>query len=133
MSNEKNWVSPDGHWITYINFNEGFFIGDLQQGQTQPYPNPSLPNEWSPDSTHFVYETFPSGKLVLYLASVNAPPALIGEGEFLGWLDASKYLYYTEKTFVVGEIGKEPMPILVGNTQPLFPGHPDSFIFTYQP
>lgn len=136
MSNGPARVSPDGNWITYINHYEGFFLGNLQEGVAQSYQL-GLPHEWSPDSVHFVYEaSHPSGTgLGLYLASVNAPPVLIGEGDFLGWLDASKYLYYNyiDKIFLLGEIGKEPMPILVGHTQPLFPGHPESFIFNYQP
>jgi hypothetical protein len=127
------WVSPDGNWITYFVYNEGMFLGNLQDGITQAYQY-GLPHEWSPDSMHFIYEASdPSGTDTgLSLASVNALPVFIGKGGFIGWLDASKYLYYSAKTFVVGEIGKEPIPILVGPTQPFIQARPATLIFNFQ-
>jgi len=109
-------------------------LGDLHDGRTTAYPNSGLPYEWSPDSVHFFYTASQLDESGLYLATVNYPSVFIGNGEFLGWLDASKYLYYnlTDKTFFLGEIGKEPMPILIGITPLQIHDYPESFIFTYQ-
>jgi hypothetical protein len=95
-------VSPDANWIIYNNNNKNtFYLGDLRAGTTQPYePNRSVfhyERGWSPDSRHFIYNG-------LFLGSVNGSPELIGEGDFLGWIDANRYLYYAEKNIIMGDI-----------------------------
>ncbi len=131
MSNEPIWASPDGNWITYNNYYEhSFYLGDLRAGGAQPYEI-ALPYAWSLDNIHFVYTVSQPGGSDLYLASVNASPVFVGKGEFVGWLDANRYIYFANQTFIMGEIDREPMPIPVGNAQSLFSSA--RFIFTYQP
>ncbi|HMS00522.1 MAG TPA: hypothetical protein PKE62_14820 [Anaerolineales bacterium] len=130
MSHEAMWVSTDGNWITYNNYYEhSFYLGDLRNGSARPYEI-ALPHEWSLDNVHFIYNVPQPGGSDLYLASVDAPPVFVGKGEFIGWLDSSRYIYFTDQTFILGEIDREPIPILVGNTQSLF-SHA-RFIFAYQ-
>lgn len=125
------WVSPDGNWITYSNYYEhSFYLGDLREDRARPYEI-ALPHAWSLDNVHFVYEVPQPGGSELYLASVNAHPVFVGKGEFIGWLDASRYVYFTNQTFILGQIDREPIPILVGNAQSLFSSA--RFIFAYQP
>jgi hypothetical protein len=105
-------VSPDGNWIMYTNQEIGLsYLGDLQEGRTQSYGSAYL-SGWSPDSVHFLCNS-------LYLASIHEPPALVGSGELVRWLDASRYVYFTSANntpiYVMGEVGKEPIPILAGN------------------
>jgi len=126
------WVSPDGNWITYFVHNEGMFLGNLQDGSTQAYHFGS-PHEWSPDSMHFIYDADPLDA-DLSLASINAPPVFIGKGGFIGWLDASRYLYIDNTYgYAIGEIGKEPIAILVGSTQPFIQPDFGTLIFSFQP
>ncbi|MCK6585163.1 MAG: hypothetical protein HUU11_02515 [Anaerolineales bacterium] len=126
------WVSPDGNWITYFVHNQGLFLGNLQDGITQAYQF-GLPHEWSPDSMHFIYDSDPL-EADLSLASVNAPPVFIGKGGFIGWLDASRYLYIDNTYgYAIGEIGKEPIPILIGSTQPFIQPDFGTLIFNFQP
>ena len=134
------WVSPDGNWIAYFNFFEGFFLGNLQDGSTQAYPQAHRygnPLGWSPDSVHFIYEMpDPSGTDTgLGLASINAPPVFLGRGGFfIGWLDASRYLYIANTYgYAIGEIGKELIAILVGSTQPFIRPDFGTLIFKFQP
>jgi len=135
MGHDPARVSPDGNRIIYNDYEEGsFYVGDLSEGRAQLYePSPGAYafSDWNSDSTHFIYE-IAAGR-DLYLGSFNSPPVRIGRGHFIGWLDTNRYLYSTDKTFVIGEIGGQPMPILVGTTQSLFSYDPESFIFIYQP
>lgn len=132
---EPSWVSPDGNWIIYNNYDESsFYLGDLRQGHTQPYtPNEwSRPYGWSSDSAYYVYGNT-SG---LYLASVNSSPTLIGKSEFIRWLDASRYIYFTSDhgdapAYILGEIGRSPILALTGNVWPL--RQSANIIFYYQP
>jgi len=100
-------VSPDGNWILYNNNDQyAFYIGDLRAGSTQLY----LPSTfvfhyergWNSDNEHFVYSTAPGS--TLFLGSVNGSPELIGKGEFLGWIDTNRYLYYSDKNILMGDI-----------------------------
>jgi len=126
------WVSPDGNWITYFVHNQGMFLGNLQDGSTQAYQF-GLPHEWSPDSMHFIYDADPL-EADLSLASVNAPSVFIGKGGFISWLDASRYLYIDNTYgYAIGEIGKEPIAILVGSTQPFIQPDFGTLIFNFQP
>lgn len=98
--------SPDGNWIIYNNYDQNaFYTGDLRTGHLELYePQPFVFHydwSWSPDSKHFIYRA--SGKN-LYLGSVNGSPELIGKGEFLGWIDSNRYLYYADKNIVMGDI-----------------------------
>jgi len=55
-------------------------------------------------------------------------PARIGKRYFTGWIDAGHYLYFSDNTLIVGEIGVE-MTIVLNNIPPaLFPDNLDSFI-----
>jgi hypothetical protein len=71
----------------------------------------------------------------LGLASINAPPIFLGRGGFfIGWLDASRYLYIANTYgYAIGEIGKEPIAILVGSTQPFIRPDFGTLIFNFQP
>jgi hypothetical protein len=129
-------VSSDGNWITYINHEEGsFYLGDLRQGNTQSYEVFAYPDEWSPDNEHFVYNPSVVGSPGLYLGSTDAPPILIGCGEFVRWLDARRYICYSFAgdvgAYVMGEIGREPVTILSGNVWHL--NSYGSIIFRYRP
>lgn len=99
-------ISPDGSWIIYNNNDQyAFYIGDLRTGNTQLYEPKTFVfhdnRSWSPDSKHFIYR---GTRKNLFLGSVNNPPELIGRGDFLGWLDANRYLYYLDKNIVMGGI-----------------------------
>lgn len=131
------WVSPDGNWITYTNHDErSSYLGDLRQGRTQSYEpeEPIEPCEWSPDSVHFVYRAYQPDKTGLYLASVNDPPIFIGEGEFVAWLDANRFVYYnfTDHAYGLKDNTGESVPILIGGTTWKLRSY-DSIVFTYQP
>ena len=85
---------------------------------------------------HYIYSVIEPNTSGLYLASVDGPPTLLGKGEVIQWLDASRYIYFTSNhgdapTYVLGEIGKEQIPILSGNIWPL--RWYGSIVFDYQP
>lgn len=112
-------VSPDRNWILYgyIDHTEPvieFYLGDLRNGFTQNVN--LLATEafyWCPDSIHFVL----SGAGEFYLGSVDGSLKLIDQGRFLGWVDASRFLYYPKLdggSLTMGEIGGGGRPILVG-------------------
>lgn len=119
-------VSPDGNWIIYHDELDGLYIGNLRDGSTTLYESQGFDLEaWSPDNLHFIYG--------MHLGSVNASPFFIAEGDFIGWLDARRYLYFTNKNVVMGEVDGESKLILTDVPRSLYPGNPDSFIFAYQP
>lgn len=117
-------VSPDGNWITYTNQAEDFcYLGDLRDGRTYSY-GPSDLLEWSPDSVHFLYNSYkPSNRPGLHLASIHEPSVLVGNGaffiQFVGWLDATRYVYLDKGGYTMREIGGDPMLILTGDLRPL--------------
>lgn len=128
-------VSPDGNWILYTNYDDGlFYLGDLRDGHTQSLGSLQavFGYEWSADSTHFVYGVRQPGGRRISLGSVNSTPGLIGKGDFIGWLDDSRYLYTTDRTILMGEIGGKTTLILTGVPTSLFPGNPAGFVFNYQ-
>jgi hypothetical protein len=101
-SDDMAVVSPDANWILYNNNIEyAFYLGDLRTGATKPYePNGSVPyyeRGWSPDSQHFIYGG-------VFLGSVNGSPEFFDGDYFLGWIDANRYLYYADKSIVMGQI-----------------------------
>jgi len=131
MSNEPMWVSPYGDWITYNNRDEqSFYLGNLREGGALPYEI-ALPYAWSQDNVHFLYAVPQSGGSDLYLAAVNGSSVYVGKGEFMSWLNASRYIFFVNQTFIMGEIDGKPLPILAGNTQHLYSNA--NIIFTYQP
>jgi hypothetical protein len=100
-------VSLDGNWIIYNNYiQNAFYIGNLHTSYTELYESRHYVQHydwsWSPDNEHFVYSMAPGS--TLYLGSVNHPPEFIGKGDFLGWMDTNRYLYYAEKNIVMGQI-----------------------------
>ena len=109
-------ISPDGNRIIYNNDDQyAFYIGDLRAGNTQLY----LPKtfafhdfwSWNSENEHFVYSTAPGN--TLYLGSISESPKRIGQGDFLGWIDANSYLYYVDKNVVLGEVNGSKEIILV--------------------
>jgi len=114
-------VSPDGNWIIYLpnpielsNSQMPIYLGNLQDGDTQLYvsldpASPGIPS-WSTDSQHFIYSW--GVPRSFYLGSVNELPVLLAEGSFFGWVDASRYLYLTDGTLMIGEIDGEAKSIL---------------------
>ena len=99
-------VSPDGNWIIYNNNDQfAFYIGDLRTGNSRIYEPQTFAFHdywsWSPDSKYFTYR---GSRKTLYLGSVSSSPELIGKGDFLGWIDANRYLYYSDKNIVLGNI-----------------------------
>jgi Tol biopolymer transport system component len=108
-------VSPDGKRILYNNNDEhyGFYIGNLSTGHAEVYdPEGYVSYSWNSDSKHFIYE-LPNS--ILYLGSVESIPELIGRGEFLGWIDSNRYLYYADKNIVLGNINGSKEIILVNH------------------
>ena len=134
MGHDPARVSPDGNRIIYNDYEEGlFYVGNLREGQAQLY-EPSgayVFSDWNLASTHFIYEN--AAGRDLYVGSFNSPPVLIGRGRFIGWIDANRYLYSIDKSLVVGDIGGESKPILMGTAQSSFSYYPEGFIFRYQP
>jgi Tol biopolymer transport system component len=103
-------VSPDGNWIIYDTDAADLYIGNLSNGYTQLYAQNACPHySWSPDNRHFIYAH--GVKDELFLGTVDEPLVSIGEVGFLGWFDASHYIYYIlpashqgKKNILVGEI-----------------------------
>jgi Tol biopolymer transport system component len=126
-------MSPDGNRIIYADGEGIFKIGDLLTGRAQVYiPNPDTYSfhNWSSDNTHFIYDsTVGAG---LHVGSLDGPPVLIGKGDFVGWLDANRYLYLINKTLLIGKVDGEPKPVFVGTTQSPFSYYFDSSVFIYQ-
>jgi len=128
-------VSPDGNWILYTNYDDGLcYLGDLRKGHTKSLGSLQtvFGYEWSSDSIHFVYGVPQAGGRGISLGSVNSTPNFIGNGDFIGWLDDSRYLYTTDRTILMREIGEEATLILPGVPTSLFPGNPAGFVFNYQ-
>lgn len=104
-------VSPDGNWVAYRNDHGALYLGDLRDGSTQLFE--SQPGfsffDWNADSKYFVY-----GGGNLYLISIDASPNLIDKGDFIGWLDANRYLYISNKAIVMGNVDGEKKVILNG-------------------
>ena len=102
-------VSPDGNWVIFHDERGALYIGDLRNGSSQSYePRPGFSlYEWSPDSRYFIY-----GGVDLYRVSTNASPVFIDKGDFIGWLDANRFLYISGKTIVMGSVDGEKKAIL---------------------
>jgi Tol biopolymer transport system component len=126
------WPSPDGHWLLYKNYDERpFYLVDLRDGHSQPSKpdEANQPYGWSPDSRHFVYESYEPGGFGLYLSSVSDLPIFLGSGEYEVWLDDNHLIYFNldDHAYVMKDIHGESVPILVGNTWQL--SSFDSIIF----
>lgn len=124
--------SPDGNWAIYNNYEQGaFYIGDLREGRTElyePRPGAYTYSHWSPDSAHFVYEKYEkvTGR-ALYLGSYDKLPIFIGKGDFIGWIDSERYLYFLKNTVALGTINGESRQILINANE----GFVDGIGFTY--
>jgi len=135
-------VSPDGNWILYNHFSEetygALYLGDLRTGQTRLYaPFGTIYEDenriWSAKSDHFVYGGL-GGKIIL--GHLYNEPTVINKknkATFLGWVDNLRYLYFMNGTVLLGEIGKETVPVLVEIPKGLFPNNPDYFTFVFLP
>ena len=118
-------VSPDRNWIIYINGNEtiSVYLGDLNDGQVENYVGDDCSFQgvysWSPDSRHFSNSFLVNGSIgAVDIGAVDGPPLHIG-GIFVGWIDASHYVYdvIKDKVFVetrIGEIGGQSMALPKG-------------------
>jgi hypothetical protein len=101
MGNDLDYfISPDGNWILYSRYEygsagggdspQGLFLGSLQDGSSRAYdPNPYFDCTWSPDSLQFMCVD----NRRFFYGGVKEPLTLLGEGDFLGWADASHFLY----------------------------------------
>jgi len=92
-------VSPDGKWILYNSTENhyGFYLADLNTGHAELYASEGyISYYWSSDSEHFIYS---NGDL--YLGSINGSPQRIGDGDFLGWIDSSRYFYYIRRENII--------------------------------
>lgn len=111
-------ISPDGSWIAYSYYKDhvewdlgvasGVYLGNLRDGTSQLMNVPSLESTdlpfryyWSPDSAHFIFEAISDQ---MYLGNVYGKITLLSGGEFLGWMDATRYLH---GAVAMGETGKE--------------------------
>jgi hypothetical protein len=133
-------ISPDGDWIIYTYYyypgktdetiTAGIYIGDLRDGSSelavssQPY---GLPYSfyWNPDSESFVFE---NERSQIFLGNINRTIIPLAEGNFLGWIDDSSYLYLSGK-ILLGNIENEAKVVvtkIVGA-----PGNSQSFTFVF--
>ena len=133
-------ISPNGNWVVYTYYyypgktdeavTPGIYVGNLREGSSQlvasaqPY---GLPYSfyWSTDNTHFIFETEQSH---LFLGNVNGEIVPLAGGQFLGWIDASHYLY---GKVAIGEIGKEADLIAVSIPASIKYINPDYFTFVF--
>lgn len=113
-------ISPDGNWILYFYFlssdfycpgkmnktvASGYYLGNLRESTAQVYSPYNTDPIWSPDSMHFLYDTWQEG---MFLGSVDELPVLIDPRTgSLGWLDSAHYLaYYAVDESAVGVVGE---------------------------
>jgi len=132
-------VSPDGNWIVYSYFPEGIFsshiplyVADLREDHTQlcaPDVTRLPIDGWSPDSKQFIYEWAPQ----LFLVAFGESPEFFDEGTFIGWIDASRYLYMSRasKMIMLAEIGRKSLPIFGPYSEPCCFDSPRLFDFIY--
>lgn len=131
-------ASPDGNWFLYSYYHypgktsetipSGLYLGDLQNNTVQLY-DPYYPDyHWGLDSVHFVY-----GAGTLFLGSIHEQPKLVGEGQFLGWLDNNRFLYYSfeDGMLSISEIGEVNIPILTSIPKGLTLQGTDAFTFVF--
>ena len=89
-------ISPDKKWLLYNREPESgqngvpLYIGNLHASVSRLYAMNAFTRGWSADNTHFIYE---GNKRELFLGSVDQSPIYIDEGNFLGWVNASYYIY----------------------------------------
>ena len=103
------YVSPDANWVVFhqLEDNAQLYVGNLGNGRTQSYPIDidCSPVYWSIDGKYFVY-----GRLMgTFLGAVNTPLIPIN-GNFLGWVDTTHFLYShfpNQKEVLIGEIREE--------------------------
>jgi Tol biopolymer transport system component len=127
-------ISPDGNWILYDYYyypgktdeavTPGLYLGNLHNGDVQLYSQNVIVPVWSSDSTHFIYE----GQ-ELFLGTINAPPAPIGKGRFLGWGDANQFLYSMNAIIVIGDVGGSTNSFPTGVPESSIAGWP--YLFNY--
>jgi len=55
---------------------------------------------------------------------------MIGDGEFQGWIDSSRYLYYADKNIIMGDINGSKEIILADHESFRNRGTVFTFIFT---
>jgi hypothetical protein len=132
-------ISPDGNWIIYTYYyypgktdemvTTGIYLGNLRDGGSQLIEGAELYGlpqsfEWSPDNIHFIFEDRIQPQL--YLGNINGETTPLHRGQFLGWIDASHYLFGNGR---IGEIGKEESLNLVNMPIPQSNAEPFTFIF----
>ena len=118
MGNMFN-ISPDGNWVVYTfgDFAQetqetatlGIYLGNLRDGTTkligtgESYDLPLSPNsyDWSPDSTHFIFEDYQDQ---MFMGNIRGEIFSLGNARFARWIDANRYLY---EMVTMAEIGKE--------------------------
>ncbi len=111
-------ISPDRNWIFYLYFHypycegktdetvvPGYYLGNLRESTAQVYSPYNTDPVWSPDSMHFLYDTWQEG---MFLGSVDGLPVLIDRrASSLGWIDSTHYLaYYIDGESAIGTIGE---------------------------
>ncbi len=111
-------ASPDGNWFLYPYYYypgktsdtraEGLYLGNTHNNSVQFYDPEYYYYHWSPDSVHFVY-----GAHKLFLGSISEQPKIIDDGQFLGWLDNNRFLYYKfeDAMLYIGRIEDNSIPI----------------------
>jgi len=110
-------ISPDKKWLIYNREPDKeqkgvpLYLGDLRNSSSRLYMMDAFARGWSPDNIHFICE---GNKRELFLGSIDKPPTYAGEGNFLGWVDTSHYIYASIPNMgniMIGEIDGETINI----------------------
>jgi Tol biopolymer transport system component len=132
-------ASPDGTWFLYPYYYypgktsdqipHGIYLGNLHGGNVQLYDPNYLSYHWSPDSIHFIF-----GANGLFLGAINEQPKYIDQGQFLGWLDNNRFLYYgfASGMLWIGDTGKASIPIATSIPRDLTIQGASAFTFIYR-
>ena len=98
------YVSPDGNWVIFnrLEDNAQLYAGNLSNWHTQSYQLgiDCSPAYWSADNRHFVY-----GRLSGTFLGAADKPLIPIDGNFLGWVDATHFIYSrfpNERNILIG-------------------------------
>jgi hypothetical protein len=116
--------SDDGNWILYRwygryygeggseGFDVGLYVGNMNDGSSKKMDTGCMDYfTWSPDNFHFISGEDHNG---FCLGSITEPIKFVDEGEFLGWVDSTYFIYRKGSVFVnaIGEGIEAAIPML---------------------